>query len=158
MTVNALVWFGARWCHWDTTPWLLNFFRGLMGCVELLLIASEPSLLEWVVTKNTANLSTFLATTDLILILVLKPLDLVHLLCPLGDDLTLLADAHLIQVCWAEAKLFVKMSGEEACGTHMISCLFMVPVFLMVLIFYRHLSYIIFLLEIFHFGAPSNFS
>ena len=92
------------------------------------------------------------------MMLNLKPLNLVHLLCALSDDLTLLAYAHSIQVCWAEAKLLVKMRGEEARGTHMISCLFMIPILGMILLINRHLPDVIFLLEIFHFCAPSYFS
>lgn len=152
----------AHWCQHGATaryPCILNFLRRVLGCVDVLLLAPEPSLVEWVLARrDSVALKSLLATTDLMLILVLEPLNLVHLLRPLGDDLTLLADAHLIQVGRTEAKLLVKVRGEEACGTHVISCLLMVPVYLMVLVFNRHLSHVIFLFEVFHLSAPPNLS
>jgi len=152
-TVEALVVLAAHWrhhvalLHRDTTPGLLGSLGGVLGRVHRITLASVPSLLDRIFAKNASALnSALLAFSGLVTILEREPLNLVQLLGPPRDDLSLLADAHLVQVCRAEAKLLVKMGGEEARGTHMVSCLLMVPILCMVLVFYRHLSYVIFLL------------
>jgi len=86
---------------------------------------------------NYASLRVFL---NLILVVVLE---LWYLLIPILKqflkDLTLVIDAHLVNISISDAILLIQVCCKEASSAHMILCFILIPIFLVLLVFNRSL-------------------